>query len=114
MLTSIYVCIYFPFVKLVTLLMSLCVSAGQFSRQEEKRQKAERLHQQQKHENQQRAKTSECEGNTRELQQLQVSRPLHAALIDLCRTHQMMFGPSSSGVSGQPKDIHDCVRIYFK
>ncbi|KAF4098163.1 serine/threonine-protein kinase 10 [Onychostoma macrolepis] len=43
----------------------------QFSRQEERRQKAERLHQQQKHENQMKAKISECEGNTRELQQLQ-------------------------------------------
>ncbi|RXN28503.1 serine threonine- kinase 10-like protein [Labeo rohita] len=43
----------------------------QFSRQEEKRQKAERLHQQQKHDNQMKAKISECEGNARELQQLQ-------------------------------------------
>ncbi|XP_059382883.1 serine/threonine-protein kinase 10-like [Carassius carassius] len=43
----------------------------QFSRLEEKRQKAERLHQQQKHENQMREKISECEGNARELQQLQ-------------------------------------------
>ncbi|XP_043076933.1 serine/threonine-protein kinase 10-like [Puntigrus tetrazona] len=43
----------------------------QFSRLEEKRQKAERLHQQQKHENQMRDKISECEGNSRELQQLQ-------------------------------------------
>ncbi|KAL1252384.1 hypothetical protein QQF64_017077, partial [Cirrhinus molitorella] len=43
----------------------------QFSRLEEKRQKAERLHQQQKHENQMREKVNECEGNSRELQQLQ-------------------------------------------
>uniref|UniRef100_A0A9J8BN92 non-specific serine/threonine protein kinase n=1 Tax=Cyprinus carpio carpio TaxID=630221 RepID=A0A9J8BN92_CYPCA len=43
----------------------------QFSRLEEKRQKAERLHQQQKHENQMREKINECEGNVRELQQLQ-------------------------------------------
>uniref|UniRef100_A0A8C1W6V1 non-specific serine/threonine protein kinase n=1 Tax=Cyprinus carpio TaxID=7962 RepID=A0A8C1W6V1_CYPCA len=43
----------------------------QFSRLEEKRQKAERLHQQQKHENQMKEKISECEGNARELQQLQ-------------------------------------------
>uniref|UniRef100_A0A671S3M8 non-specific serine/threonine protein kinase n=1 Tax=Sinocyclocheilus anshuiensis TaxID=1608454 RepID=A0A671S3M8_9TELE len=43
----------------------------QFSRLEEKRQKAERLHQQQKHENQMRERISECEGNARELQQLQ-------------------------------------------
>ncbi|KTG02391.1 hypothetical protein cypCar_00016058, partial [Cyprinus carpio] len=42
-----------------------------FSRLEEKRQKAERLHQQQKHENQMKEKISECEGNARELQQLQ-------------------------------------------
>ncbi|KAM4620564.1 serine/threonine-protein kinase 10 isoform 2-T2 [Polymixia lowei] len=43
----------------------------QFSQQEEKRQKAERLHQQQKHENQMREKISQCESNVRELQQLQ-------------------------------------------
>uniref|UniRef100_A0A673H9V9 non-specific serine/threonine protein kinase n=1 Tax=Sinocyclocheilus rhinocerous TaxID=307959 RepID=A0A673H9V9_9TELE len=43
----------------------------QFSRLEEKRQKAERLHQLQKHENQMKEKISECEGNARELQQLQ-------------------------------------------
>ncbi|XP_073680060.1 serine/threonine-protein kinase 10 [Garra rufa] len=43
----------------------------EFSRLEERRQKAERLHQQQKHDNQMREKISECEGNSRELQQLQ-------------------------------------------
>ncbi|XP_051533907.1 serine/threonine-protein kinase 10-like [Myxocyprinus asiaticus] len=43
----------------------------QFSRQEEKRQKAERLHQQQKHENQMREMIGQCESNIRELQQLQ-------------------------------------------
>uniref|UniRef100_A0A8C5GZM2 non-specific serine/threonine protein kinase n=1 Tax=Gouania willdenowi TaxID=441366 RepID=A0A8C5GZM2_GOUWI len=43
----------------------------QFSLQEEKRQKAERLHQQQKHENQMREKVGQCEGNIRELKQLQ-------------------------------------------
>ncbi|XP_042354822.1 serine/threonine-protein kinase 10 [Plectropomus leopardus] len=43
----------------------------QFSQQEEKRQKAERLHQQQKHENQMREMIGQCEGNVRELQQLQ-------------------------------------------
>ncbi|XP_016151448.1 serine/threonine-protein kinase 10-like [Sinocyclocheilus grahami] len=43
----------------------------QFSRLEEKRQKAERMHQLQKHENQMRERISECEGNARELQQLQ-------------------------------------------
>ncbi|XP_030602377.1 serine/threonine-protein kinase 10 [Archocentrus centrarchus] len=43
----------------------------QFSLQEEKRQKAERLHQQQKHENQMRDMTGQCESNIRELQQLQ-------------------------------------------
>ncbi|XDV39333.1 hypothetical protein PO909_008589 [Leuciscus waleckii] len=43
----------------------------QFTRQEEKRQKAERLHQQQKHDNQMREMISQCEGNSRELQQLQ-------------------------------------------
>ncbi|XP_076024382.1 serine/threonine-protein kinase 10 [Genypterus blacodes] len=43
----------------------------QFAQQEEKRQKGERLHQQQKHENQMREKIGECESNIRELQQLQ-------------------------------------------
>ncbi|XP_035287721.1 serine/threonine-protein kinase 10 [Anguilla anguilla] len=43
----------------------------QFSLQEEKRQKAERLHQQQKHENQMREMVGQCESNVRELQQLQ-------------------------------------------
>ncbi|XP_047199332.1 serine/threonine-protein kinase 10 [Hippoglossus stenolepis] len=43
----------------------------QFSQQEEKRQKAERLHQQQKHENQMRERIGQCEGNIRELKQLQ-------------------------------------------
>ncbi|XP_044078225.1 serine/threonine-protein kinase 10 [Siniperca chuatsi] len=43
----------------------------QFSQQEEKRQKAERLHQQQKHENYMREMIGQCESNIRELQQLQ-------------------------------------------
>ncbi|XP_068187464.1 serine/threonine-protein kinase 10 [Antennarius striatus] len=43
----------------------------QFSQQEDKRQKAERLHQQQKHENQMREMLGQCESNMRELQQLQ-------------------------------------------
>ncbi|GAA6065057.1 serine/threonine-protein kinase 10, partial [Tachysurus ichikawai] len=43
----------------------------QFSRQEEKRQKVERLHQQQKHENQMREMIGQCDSNLRELQQLQ-------------------------------------------
>lgn len=43
----------------------------QFSQQEEKRQKGERLHQQQKHDNQMREMIGQCESNVRELQQLQ-------------------------------------------
>ncbi|KAM9846781.1 serine/threonine-protein kinase 10 isoform 2-T2 [Aulostomus maculatus] len=43
----------------------------QFSQQEDKRQKAERLHQQQKHENQMREMIGQCDSNIRELQQLQ-------------------------------------------
>ncbi|XP_068571785.1 serine/threonine-protein kinase 10 [Cebidichthys violaceus] len=43
----------------------------QFSLQEEKRQKAERLHQQHKHENQMREMIGQCDGNVRELKQLQ-------------------------------------------
>ena len=47
----------------------------QFSQQEEKRQKAERLQQQQKHENQMRDMLAQCESNMSELQQLQVPPP---------------------------------------
>ncbi|XP_077360427.1 serine/threonine-protein kinase 10 isoform X2 [Festucalex cinctus] len=43
----------------------------QFSQQEEKRQKAERQHQQQKHDNKMREKLGECDANIRELKQLQ-------------------------------------------
>ncbi|NXD63605.1 STK10 kinase, partial [Eolophus roseicapillus] len=43
----------------------------QFAQQEEKRQKAERLHQQQKHETQMKDMQAQCEGNMNELQQLQ-------------------------------------------
>uniref|UniRef100_A0A672V1I3 non-specific serine/threonine protein kinase n=1 Tax=Strigops habroptila TaxID=2489341 RepID=A0A672V1I3_STRHB len=43
----------------------------QFAQQEEKRQKAERLHQQQKHETQMKDMNAQCEGNMSELQQLQ-------------------------------------------
>ncbi|XP_061104559.1 serine/threonine-protein kinase 10 isoform X2 [Conger conger] len=43
----------------------------QFSQQEEKRQKAERLHQQHKHDNQMREMVGQCDSNVRELQQLQ-------------------------------------------
>lgn len=44
----------------------------QFALQEEKRQKGERLHQHQKHENQMRDLQLQCDSNIRELQQLQV------------------------------------------
>ncbi|KFZ57529.1 Serine/threonine-protein kinase 10, partial [Antrostomus carolinensis] len=43
----------------------------QFAQQEEKRQKAERLHQQQKHETQMKDMQAQCESNMNELQQLQ-------------------------------------------
>ncbi|KAM8835233.1 serine/threonine-protein kinase 10 [Synchiropus picturatus] len=43
----------------------------QFSLQEERRQKVERQHQQQKHENQLREMLGQCDANIRELQQLQ-------------------------------------------
>ncbi|KAM6408497.1 serine/threonine-protein kinase 10 [Rhynochetos jubatus] len=43
----------------------------QFAQQEEKRQKAERLHQQQKHETQMKDMQAQCESNTNELQHLQ-------------------------------------------
>ncbi|XP_029439515.1 serine/threonine-protein kinase 10 isoform X2 [Rhinatrema bivittatum] len=43
----------------------------QFAQQEDKRQKLERIHQQEKHELQMRDMQAECESNARELQQLQ-------------------------------------------
>ncbi|XP_034033895.1 LOW QUALITY PROTEIN: serine/threonine-protein kinase 10 [Thalassophryne amazonica] len=43
----------------------------QFNQQEEKKQKAEKLHQQQKHENQMRELIGQCDSNMRELLQLQ-------------------------------------------
>lgn len=50
----------------------LCMCVEQFAAQEEKRQKNERLHQHQKHENQMRDLQLQCDNNVRELQQLQV------------------------------------------
>lgn len=55
---------------------ALTLSLLQFSQQEEKRQKSERLQQQQKHENQMRDMMAQCESNTSELQQLQVQPSL--------------------------------------
>lgn len=54
----------------------------QFALQEEKRQKGERLHQHQKHENQMRDLQLQCDSNIRELQQLQVE--LNALTFTLC------------------------------
>ena len=63
----------------------VCVCVGvQFAVQEEKRQKNERLQQQQKHENQMRDLQLQGDANIREMQQLQV-RP--KALFILLRTH---------------------------
>lgn len=56
---------------LVLVLKVLCALV-QFAAQEEKRQKNERLHQHQKHENQMRDLQLQCDSNIRELQQLQV------------------------------------------
>lgn len=56
----------------------------QFASQEEKRQKNERLHQHQKHENQMRDLQLQCDSNIRELQQLQVQAqtpPSHHGVI---------------------------------
>lgn len=50
--------------------VTVCV---QFAAQEEKRQKNERLQQTHKHDNQSRDLQMQCDGNARELQQLQVS-----------------------------------------
>lgn len=51
---------------------SVFVCVAQFASQEDKRQKNERLHQHQKHENQMRDLQLQCDSNIRELQQLQV------------------------------------------
>lgn len=65
----------------------------QFAAQEEKRQKNERLHQHQKHENQMRDLQLQCDANIRELQQLQVQ--MHHKLkmfgILLIHTHAHNF-----------------------
>lgn len=50
-----------------------CSLLFQFAQQEEKRQKAERLQQQQKHEMQTKDMSAQCESNMNELQQLQVT-----------------------------------------
>lgn len=50
-----------------------CSFLLQFAQQEEKRQKAERLQQQQKHEMQTKDMIAQCESNMNELQQLQVT-----------------------------------------
>lgn len=65
--------------KLPTRCFSLC----QFALQEEKRQKAERLHQQQKHESQMKDMQAQCESNTNELQHLQVLIP-HGLVSQSC------------------------------
>lgn len=60
-------------VGLISVLKGFFVCAlVQFAGQEEKRQKNERLHQHQKHENQMRDLQLQCDSNIRELQQLQV------------------------------------------
>uniref|UniRef100_A0A8C6NXT8 non-specific serine/threonine protein kinase n=1 Tax=Nothobranchius furzeri TaxID=105023 RepID=A0A8C6NXT8_NOTFU len=55
----------------VTAVMTPDCLCFQFASQEDKRQKNERLHQQQKHENQMRDLQLQCDSNIRELQQLQ-------------------------------------------
>ena len=71
----------------VSLREDLSCSRLQFSQQEEKRQKAERLQQQQKHENQMRDMVAQCESNMSELQQLQVPpRPRVLAPVSPGRT----------------------------
>lgn len=60
----------------------------QFAGQEEKRQKNERLHQHQKHENQMRDLQLQCDSNIRELQQLQVEARLrHTAAPPITHLH---------------------------
>ena len=55
-----------------TVVPCVCGILVQFAAQEDKRQKNERLHQHQKHENQMRDLQLQCDSNIRELQQLQV------------------------------------------
>lgn len=73
------------------------LSLWQFSQQEEKRQKSERLQQQQKHENQMRDMMAQCESNMSELQQLQVP-PSLPPLLGLPQFPSKKF-PSREGNS---------------
>lgn len=82
----------------VSLREDLSCSRLQFSQQEEKRQKAERLQQQQKHENQMRDMVAQCESNMSELQQLQVPPPAPRACPYL------PGGTQLSGGSRNPTD----------
>lgn len=71
------------------------VLCSQFAAQEERRQKNERLHQHQKHENQMRDLQLQCDANIRELQQLQV------------QTHAS--APEGSALPGPSKLTGPCV-----
>lgn len=67
-----------------------CFCLPQFALQEEKRQKAERLHQQQKHESQMKDMQAQCESNANELQHLQVLIPHGLASQScLCRSQPL-------------------------
>lgn len=85
--------------------MDTCFSLFQFAQQEEKRQKAERLHQQQKHETQMKDMQAQCESNTNELQQLQVlilvAQSLRAASVPFLRQHrEHVLRSGCRGLSG--------------
>lgn len=85
--------------KAPTLSLSLFLSVGQFSQQEEKRQKSERLQQQQKHENQMRDMMAQCDSNMSELQQLQVSSrpaPPHPCVALACPSRWCLRGSGST------------------
>lgn len=68
----------------------------QFTLQEEKRQKAERQYQLQKHENQMRELIGQCENNIRELLQLQVNESKLFCLACYCRFWNVPLGQNKS------------------
>lgn len=80
-------------------LRCLTCSLLQFSQQEEKRQKSERLQQQQKHESQTRDMAAQCESNMGELQQLQV--------LPFCPAPARLTVPPTPGsqLPGGPKTL---------
>lgn len=91
----------------------LTCSLLQFSQQEEKRQKSERLQQQQKHESQTRDMAAQCESNMGELQQLQVLPfcPAPEAVSSLGAQRPSKRGKESEAQGGMVSILLLCVTV---